>query len=117
MCEATWTPSYFYKKCQMPTMAILRVKQEGKYRGPETTTPFEANWHIKSVEKETYIKKRTVLVDPTNEIGSDDQDILGKKHTKVGHPWLHIDEALLMYLQCMGEKIPNQLKQDIADMS
>jgi hypothetical protein len=54
---------------------------------------------MKSVEKDTYIKKKeTSLVVSTNDIDSDDDDVLGnddlvKRRTKPQHPWLFIDEA------------------------
>jgi hypothetical protein len=38
---------------------------------------------------------------------------LEKRRSKPNHPWLYIDEALLMHEQCVGEAIPNSLKQDL----
>jgi hypothetical protein len=71
---------HIYKKRPMLTMAILRVKYICKYTGPETTDSFEAQMRIKSVEKDLYDQKRaTVPVDHPNEIGLDDEYILGKK--------------------------------------
>jgi hypothetical protein len=60
-----------------------------------TTTPLQKQWHIKSVEKETYLKKYptfpVVVTDDIN--GSDDEDIVvkSKSRNKPFHPWLHID--------------------------
>jgi hypothetical protein len=103
----------------MPTMYILCLKYVCYFTGPTVTIPFESKWCIKSVEKDTYIKKKEKSpVVSTNDIGSDDDDVLGndnleKRRSKPNHPWLYIDEALLMHEQCIGEAIPNSLKQDV----
>jgi len=39
--------------------------------------------------------------------------IMKKRRAKPHHPWLFIDEALLTHEQCVGEAIPNLLKQDV----
>jgi predicted GIY-YIG superfamily endonuclease len=45
----------------MPTMYILRLKYVCIYTGPVTKTPLQKQWRIKSVEKDTYLKKYPAL--------------------------------------------------------
>jgi hypothetical protein len=74
----------------MPTMYILRLKLVCIYTGPVTTTPLQKQWRIKSVEKDTYLKKYPTLpVVVTDDInGSDDEDIVvkSKSRNKPFHP-------------------------------
>jgi hypothetical protein len=76
MCETTW----INRKRPMPTIYILRLNYVCIYTGPGTTTPLQIQWRIKSVEKDTYLKKyQTLLVVATDDInGSDDEDIVVK---------------------------------------
>jgi hypothetical protein len=94
------------KKRTMPTMYILCLKYVCIYTGPETTTPFERQWRIKSVEQDTYIneKPKSPVVSTNDIVGSDDEDTFGKSKNRNQpyHPWLHIDEYLLMHPQCVG---------------
>jgi hypothetical protein len=97
-------------------MYILCLKYVCIYTGPVTTTPLQKQWRIKAVEKDTYLKKYpTSLVVVTDDInGLDDEDIVVKsKNRKLYHPWLHIDEHLLMHPQCVGEAIPTTLMQEV----
>jgi hypothetical protein len=65
----------------MPTMYILHLKYFCIYTGPVTTTPLQKQWRIKSVEKDTYVKKYptfpVVVTDDIN--GLDDEDIFWQK--------------------------------------
>jgi hypothetical protein len=104
----------------MHTMYILCLKYVFIYTDPVTTTPLQKQWRIKSVEKDTNLKKYpTLLVVATDDItGLDDEDIVvkSKSRNKPFHPWFHIDEHLLMHPQCVGEPIPNNLMQEVKAM-
>jgi hypothetical protein len=85
---------HFNRRRSMPTMYILRLKYVCYFTGPTVTIPFESKWCIKSVEKDTYIKKKEKSpVVSTNDTGLDNDDVLGnddleKRRSKPNHPWL-----------------------------